>query len=251
VKAGCFINYQGIIMFATITAGNQPFNDWFAPDTVQRHPLGFQVDAVDPFWGGGRFIYVKSGDAILKGSLVMFDEQYTAVLLPNTASQQFPFGIAMAPSASGTYGWLQIAGRAVIKTNATVAADAAMGVTAAGIAGAYSTLKGFVGVRNRKAATGTETIANVNVKLGSSALYCVNGYDGAFLGAAITSGSGIPISSVVAKLLPDGKTIMMGSAIGTVDKISTADGTIASLTLTYTGYGSALINNPSCTSAVA
>mgnify|MGYP000216801941 FL=1 len=54
--------------------------------------------------------------------------------------------IAMAPMASGTYGWIQLVGAAVYKTNATVAADAAVGIGAAGIIGAYSTLKGMVNV---------------------------------------------------------------------------------------------------------
>src|SRR6266850_4241035 len=108
-------------MFAAITptAGTQPFNDWFVPDTVQRQPLGMIVMAVDPFWGTGEFIYVKSNDAILKGSLVMWDEAYLGVLLPTTTLQGFPFGVAMAPIPSASFGWLQISGRCVYKTNAT------------------------------------------------------------------------------------------------------------------------------------
>ena len=52
-------------MFAAIspTLGTQPFNDWFAPDTSQRHALGLTVTAVDPFWGAGKFMYIKSNDA--------------------------------------------------------------------------------------------------------------------------------------------------------------------------------------------
>ena len=54
-------------MFSAIspTVGTQPFNDWFTPDTTARQPLGMTVMAVDPFWGTGEFIYVKSNDAIL------------------------------------------------------------------------------------------------------------------------------------------------------------------------------------------
>src|SRR6185369_12772892 len=124
-------------MFSPVTpvAGVQPFNDWFAPDTTQRQQLGLRVVAVDPFWGLGTFMYIKSNDAILKGSLVMWDESYNGALLPSTALQGFPFGVAMAPMASGTYGWVQLEGRAVYKTNATVAADTAIAVAAAGIAG--------------------------------------------------------------------------------------------------------------------
>lgn len=233
-------------MFAPISsfAGAQPFNDWFAPDTTQRHPLGTKIDAVDPFWGQGSFIYVKSADAVLKGSVVMWDESHEAALLPSTATQGFPFGVAMAPMASGTYGWVQVAGRAVYKTNATVAADGVLAIAAAGILGATATGKQVLGIRNRVSATGTKAITSVQTTLGGSVLKTPSGYDGWFLGMAL-SGTGIPASSFVAKLDSDGKTVYMGSAIGTIDKVATATGVITA-TGTYTGYGSGIINNPSC-----
>ena len=154
-------------MFAPIyPVVNQPFNDWFTPDTVQRVQLGTKVTAVDPFWGEGEFIYIKSGAAILKGSLVMINPAsilagvitaYVGALLPSTAGQGFPFGVAMAPIPSGSFGWLQIAGTAVYKTNATVAADTVIGVAAAGIAGTNVAGKQLLNVRNQVAATGTNT----------------------------------------------------------------------------------------------
>lgn len=237
-------------MFSPVTpvAGVQPFNDWFAPDSTQRQQLGLRVVAVDPFWGLGTFMYIKSADAILKGSLVMFDESYNGALLPSTALQGFPFGVAMAPMASGTYGWIQLEGRAVYKTNATVAADTAIAVAAAGIAGTLAAGKQLVNVRNRIAATGTKTFT-ANTQNGTNVLFCPSGYDGAFLGMAL-SGTGIPASTVVAGLDPDGKRIYTGSAIGTFgDKNSTATGQIT-LTGTYTGYGSGVINNPFAQGAI-
>lgn len=231
-------------MFAVVgsPAGTQPFNDWFAPDTTQRHALGTKVTAVDPYWGEGEFLYIKSNDAILKGSLTVWNGTYLGVLLPSTAGQGFPFGVAMAPMASGTYGWVQISGRCVYKTNATVAADAAVAVAAAGIAGALAAGKQLLGVRNVVAATGTVT-ATVNTYNATGKLYVPGGYDGFFLGMAL-SGTGIPASTVVAKLDPDGSTIYTGSAIGTLgDKNSTATGSIT-LTGTYTGYGSGMIQYP-------
>ncbi len=237
-------------MFSQVnpTVGVQPFNDWFAPDTVQRNQLGITVMAVDPFWGTGEFLYIKSNDTILKGSLVMWDESYNGALLPNTTLQGFPFGVAMAPMASGTYGWIQISGRAVYKTNATVAADAAIGITAAGVAGTLAASKQLVNVRNRISATGTKTFT-ASTQSGTGVLYCPNGYDGAFLGMAL-SGTGIPASTVVAGLDPDGKRILTGSAIGTFgDKNSTATGTIT-LTGTYTGYGSGVIKRPFAQGAI-
>ena len=126
-------------MYAPLNfAGATPFNDWFLPDTTQRHPLGYQVEAVDPYWGYGVFQYIKSNDAIIKGSLVIVGTfpTFLGTLLPSTASLGAPFGVAMAPMASGTYGWIQIVGCAVYKTSATVAADAAVGIGTAGMVGA-------------------------------------------------------------------------------------------------------------------
>lgn len=230
-------------MFASITPtqGTQPFNDWFLSDTVQRHPLGFTVTAVDPFWGTGKFTYLKSTAAILKGSLIQWDEAYNAVLLVNTANTGFSFGVAMAPAASGNFFWIQTEGRAVYATNATVAADAAIGIGAAGIAGTNGAGKQLLNVRNRIAATGTVTVT-VSTQNNTSTLIAQKGYDGFFLGLPLT-GTGIPGSAVVAALDPDGRRIYMGSVIGTIDKVATGTASVV-LTGTYTGFGSGIINNP-------
>lgn len=230
-------------MFAAIspTLGTQPFNDFFAPDTIQRHPLGEKITAVDSYWGTGSFVYIKSTDAILKGSLVVVDELGQGTLLPNNANQGFSFGVAMNNMASGTFGWMQVEGTAVYKTNATVAADTAIGIGAAGIAGTNSAGKQLLGVRNRRAATATKTFTATTIT-NSSTLVVAGGFDGAFLGMAL-SGTGIPASTVVAALDPDGRRIYMGSAVGTVgDKTATASGSIT-LTGTYTGYGAGVLGS--------
>lgn len=237
-------------MFAAIspTIGTQPFNDWFVPDTAQRHPLGETVTAVDPFWGTGKFVYIKSNAAILKGSLVIWDETYQGTLLPNTANQGFPFGVAMAPIPSASFGWVQTEGRAVYATNATVAADAAIGIGAAGIAGTNGAGKQLLNVRNRVAATGTVTVS-VLTQNGTNILLAQKGYDGFFLGMALT-GTGIGASAVVAALDPDGKRIYTGTAIGTPSGANqTATGQVT-LTGTYTGFGSGIINNPIAQGAI-
>jgi hypothetical protein len=246
-------------MFAALgfPAGNQPFNDWFTPDTVQRHPLGMKVAAVDEFWGLGEFVYIKSNDAILKGSLVAIGgaaisagtvTAYLGTLLPTTAGQGFPFGVAMAPIPSGSFGWVQVSGVSVYKTNATVAADTAVAVAAAGIVGTLANGKQLNGVRNTVSATGTNTVLAGTTN--GTGILTTGGYAGFFIGMAL-SGTGIPASTVVAKLDPDGRTIYTGSAIGTLgDKNSTATGTIT-LTGTYTGYGQGFIMYPFAQGQVA
>ena len=238
-------------MYAPIGfAGPQPFNDWFTPDTTQRHVLGLKVTAVDPYWGWGEFLYVKSNAAILKGSLVTWGgasialgvaTTYLGTLTPSTAGQGFPFGVAMAPIPSGSFGWVMISGTAIYKTNATVAADTAIAVAAAGIAGTLVAGKQMLNCRNTVAATGTITVT-AQTTTGTGTLQ-TQGYDGFFLGLAIT-GTGVPASTVVAALDPDGRRIYTGSAIGTLgDKNSTATGSIT-LTGTYTGFGQGEIQYP-------
>ena len=239
-------------MYAPIGfAGPQPFNDWFTPDTTQRHQLGTKITAIDPFWGWGEFLYIKSGAAILKGSVCMWGgasialgvtTAFVGALIPNTANQGFPVGVAMAPIPSGSFGWLMISGTAVYKTNATVAADASVGITAAGILGAFAAGKQIVNCRNTVAATGKNTVTAQTTN-GSGVLQ-TGGYDGFFLGMVLT-GTGIAAATtVVAALDPDGRRIYTGSAIGTLgDKNSTATGSIT-LTGTYTGFGQGLISYP-------
>lgn len=232
-------------MFAPISpfAGADPFNDYFVPTTEQNQALGLVVPALDPYWGFGEFMYVKSNDAILKGSLVELGTfpTFLATLVPNTANLGRPFGVAMNNMAAGTFGWVQISGFAVYKTNATVAADAAIGIAAAGIAGTNTAGKQLLGVRNVKSATATTTVTAGT--LTNSYVLKTSGYDGFFLGMAL-GGTGIPASTVVAKLSEDGTTIFMGSAVGTVgDRLATASGAIT-LTGTYTGYGAGFIQRP-------
>lgn len=234
-------------MFSAIspTLGTQPFNDWFTPDTTQRQPLGMIVTAVDPFWGTGEFIYLKApaDTTVVKGSVVTWNELGVAVLLPTTAGQGFMCGVAMAPAPNSSYFWAQISGYSVMKSTSDVAADAAVAIAGTGLAGALANGKQIVNARCRKANAGTHSITKVSTTTNSGTLLCVNGYDGAFLGAAL-SGTGIPASTVVAALDPDGKRIYMGSAIGTTgDKLATASGVIT-VTATFTGYLGVVINRP-------
>lgn len=236
-------------MFAPITpvAGITPFNDWFVPDTTQRWGLGMTVRALDPYWGFGDFMYIKSGDTLVKGSLTVIDSAYSGVLLPSTTLQGFPFGVNMYPMVSGVYGWMQVAGLVVWKTSATVAADAAVAIAAAGVVGASATGKQLVNVRNLRSATATKTVTAGTTN--GSMVLTTSGYDGFFVGMAL-SGTGIPASTVVAALDADGRRIYTGSAIGTTgDKNSTATGSIT-LTGTYTGYGAGFIMYPFAQGAI-
>lgn len=238
-------------------AGNQPFNDWFDPDAFERHRLGTTINAVDPWWGNGTFMYVNCQSTMERGSLAQWTmaaitpvagqsvSTWGPVIsdLPNTANLGRNFGVTMQSMVTGEYGWIMLAGFAVLSAQASVAADTAVGIGAAGQVGANAAGKQLLGVRNVLASTATLAKTNVQTKNGSAALLCPGGYDGWFVGMAL-SGSGIPASTVVAKLDPDGRTVYTGSAIGTVgDKNATATAAVT-VTGTWTGYLGTVINHP-------
>lgn len=228
-------------MYASLDiAGNQAINDWFTPDTVQRFGLNMEMEAYDPFWGYGAFVYGKAAAALVKGNVVV---QQTTLgsydKVPNTANLGQNILVAMNSMAIATFGWFIKSGLAVYATNATVAANAAIGIAAAGVLGTNAAGKQILSCTNLKSATATQALTNVLTTNGSSTLV-TSGFDGLFVGMAL-SGTGIPAASLVAKLDPDGRTVYMGSAIGTIDKLATASGSIT-LTGTYTGYGLGMLD---------
>lgn len=221
----------------------QAVSEWFQPDTTQRFPLGMKVDAVDPYWGYGEFIYGKAAAALNFGNLVVMQPTLnTFDKVPNTALLGQAVFVATNEFAINEFGWFQKAGVAIVKSTATVAAAAAVGLTGAGTIGAVTAGKQINGYTQLIAQTGTKAITNVQTLSGSSKLLTPGGYDGWFLGAALT-GAGIPASTVVAKLDPDGMTVWMGSAIETIDKTATATSNVT-VTATYTGYSVGHIESP-------
>lgn len=85
------------------------------PSTVKQSELGTSRRAYDNGSnrnGEGEFVYILAGAAIPRGSWVSFGEDsWTASLLAAGASGRC--GVAMCALASGEYGWIQVAGKAV------------------------------------------------------------------------------------------------------------------------------------------
>jgi hypothetical protein len=87
--------------------------------TTQKVPLGTIVKIADNSLAvptAGEALYFKaSGASIVAGSMVDYDSQLaTGVLSPATAGTG-PVGVAFATVPSGSFGWLQIAGKAAVK----------------------------------------------------------------------------------------------------------------------------------------
>lgn len=100
-------------------------------DTVQMTDLGRKTAAKDPTYGYGEFVYVKATAAIAVGQPVLFDTYGATGILAVTTSRGL-IGIAMAAIASGSYGWVQVLGNAVVKAGTVVANTAVYATAVAG-----------------------------------------------------------------------------------------------------------------------
>jgi hypothetical protein len=98
--------------------------------SVQQHPLGMIVQAVDETYGAAEFVYLKGVASTVVGSWVTYnaDDGTTALLAANAIG---PVGVAMSANAAATtFGWYQISGKAVGKALALFADNANVYATA-------------------------------------------------------------------------------------------------------------------------
>jgi hypothetical protein len=105
--------------------GLQPIAD---TSTVQNHPLGTTIRAVDETYGEGEFVYLKGVASTVVGSFVIFDQRLATTTL-SVAGSRGPAAVAMSANVANQFGWYQVSGSAVVKA-ATVANNASPYVTA-------------------------------------------------------------------------------------------------------------------------
>lgn len=103
---------------STAQIGMQPIA---VTDTVQNHPIGTRVRAVDPTYGEGEFIYLKGLASTALGEVVIYDE-YANTTTRGVAGSRGPAAVAMSANVASQYGWYQIAGAAVTKAGTVAAA---------------------------------------------------------------------------------------------------------------------------------
>jgi hypothetical protein len=83
-------------------------------DTVQNHPLGTIVRAVDPTYGVGEFIYLLGVASTVVGSVVTYNtDDFSTTLL--VADAIGPCAVAMSANVANQWGWYQLSGKAVVK----------------------------------------------------------------------------------------------------------------------------------------
>lgn len=118
--------------------GSQPIAD---TSTTRNHPLGTIVQATDPIYGAGEFIYLLGVGSTIVGSIVNYDDGFqTALDTSATAGPSRPLAVAMSINVASQYGWYQIAGRALAaKATTTSFADGAGLGAASGLAVAAAT----------------------------------------------------------------------------------------------------------------
>jgi hypothetical protein len=101
----------------TITHPSLGWQPIASSETVQNHPLGTIVQAVDrasSAYGAGEFIYLKGVASTAVGSVVVYnpDDFSTALAAANAIG---PVATAMAANVANQFGWYQISGKGVAK----------------------------------------------------------------------------------------------------------------------------------------
>lgn len=88
-------------------------------ETTASLPLGTIVQASDPTFGAGEFIYLLGVASTVVGLVVKYNATtYQTALVTATAVQDVAAAVAMSANLASSYGWYQIAGLAVIKKTA-------------------------------------------------------------------------------------------------------------------------------------
>lgn len=223
--------------------------DFSVSDEVQRVALGTIVEATGTDydttsnvanWGLAELVMVANASvAILPGTVVVIDKNFRVVASAAAASEANtgkPLYVAVTNFAVGSttvqYGWVMRKGVAPVRTS--VAATA--GRVFAGSAGTITpTAAAGVQINNMQCLiAGASTFTRSGkTRTGSSEVKFSN-VGGMYVGQAI-SGTGIPSSSVISSIDPDGNTVNVGSAVGTL-VVATASATVT-CTMTNTGFG--------------
>jgi hypothetical protein len=149
------------ITSANLGVGTQQIAD---TSTTQNHPLGTIVQATDPTYGGGEFIYLKGIASTTVGSIVTYNPStFTTALAPVGTNKPEAVAVAMSANVASQYGWYQISGQAVIAKSSAIslAAGVAVGVKTIGFiasTGSGKEVQGALVAAVASAASGRTTV---------------------------------------------------------------------------------------------
>lgn len=181
-------------------------------------PPGVVVEAEDPTWGPGEFIYARAGAGIrLAGpcqSLFVWDATnkvytYNMIEWTATANAGRPYYIYVGNTAltAGQYGWFMTAGRYPMNCTASIAAGVAVGHNAAGQGTADAATFGVEGAIVITPATQTVVAASVSGLAGSNQIFLAN-TQGFFPGVYV-SGTGVGAAAICSFVDPLGRYILV------------------------------------------
>ena len=108
--------------------GTQPLD---ATETVQKHPEGTEVDALDPVYGAGRFTSLKRATPTVVGSLVPSHHTLHPTTLAPATGGKGPVAVSMSANVASQWGWYQIVGAAAVKAPNAMTAGAEVFMLAA------------------------------------------------------------------------------------------------------------------------
>lgn len=207
-------------------------------------PPGIFVTAVDPWWGAGEFIYGYANGTIREMGLCVMTPSFQAAAgtnylanqwrwdmteVANTANQGRPLCVALQPMVAGQLGWFLVAGICPVNSNAAVAAGA-IGIAAAGQAGANSAGKQILDGVSLASSANTVAKANCTGLIGSFQIQ-VPSSDGWFPGVFL-SGTGVAAASKVVSVDGSGRFVTVNNAL-TANVAGTVTATYNNATIFY------------------
>ncbi len=217
----------------TPTLGHQPIGNFSTAVEVAQSatgyvpliPLGTIMTPIDPYWGGAEVVRLRvpaNTTAIAVGTAAVYNNAFAYTIAPNTANlgQPLAFAVNAVPLNTGfdQYAWFYIGGTFPALSNATVGANTAVGIAAAGQLGANTAGKQVLNARVQVAATNTVVKANCSVRAGSTLVQVPNS-DGWFQGLFI-SGTGIPAATTVSAIDASGTLVTLSNAATSTGSVS-------------------------------
>ncbi len=137
--------------------------------TTANHTLGRIIEAKDPVYGFGEFIYLLGVANTVAGIVVTYNATtYQTAFGADTAADVGPVAVAMAANVAASYGWYQITGlTTVLKTAVKVTPQGKIyqSATTGRVMQTSASGKQIIGARGANLTTTTSTTSTVVVLL--------------------------------------------------------------------------------------
>lgn len=135
-------------------------------DYIKTVPLGTIIQATDPTYGTGEFIYLEGVASTVVGSIVTYDDSFQTALASTALNAPRPVAVAMSANIASQYGWYQISGIAVAtKANTTSYAKGAALAAGSGLAIAAASGLQISGALVAVVASAKSNVTTVNIMI--------------------------------------------------------------------------------------